>query len=244
MINLSESFYELFLGTQLLGLFATQGLAEAAAIANGAGIYSIIPVASLLTPGTPVAYTVSTTAPPPPAAADIVLSNGLLNKTYWPADWSYGGLTPTYGFTNPVDGAACLKLASNPEGGGWLPFYQPNPAVPAGGYTPNKFLNLEMMATWVDQQWLIAVEGTGDVVIPGSNVFNFSADASGALVTNAPPGPVINTWVKYKIPVSAMNLGTATIEKFGVQDQIMWGPINNKNPGNVWYVKNAFFSAT
>jgi len=174
---------------------------------------------------------------PPASGADLVLSNGQLNKaSYWVGDFSYDLGSETYGATAP-DGSTALKIVANsngspPGGGGWQPYYQTPGAAQAGGFTPLAFLNVTMWATRPQQEWLYGVQGTGDQVIPGA-----SPPAAGTQFN----ATAIGSWQTYKLPVSVP--AGATIEKFRIQDQLPW--VNSsESAGNTWYVKDAWWSAT
>jgi hypothetical protein len=173
---------------------------------------------------------------------DVVFARGVLN---WPVDFTYGGLQYTVAASPTDSGKMVLKL-STPQGtGGWQPGYQnPPPGSPTWVEPPvlgvtyktydttgKNFLNLDVYVTMANCTFLSAFLAANDSAIPGANVVTMEKFG----------GPlVVGKFVRLKIPlgIAGYNLPAGQkVLKFNVQE-------NNPMPGNVFYIDNAFFSAT
>jgi hypothetical protein len=196
---------------------------------------------SITLTGTPAAVII----PPPPPSTGLVYADGVF---HWGGDFNYGGAVGNYQAIDPQGGGLCLSMTAVPTkpitptsptggaGGGWLPYYKPGVAFDT---TPWKFINLKLKPTRLGQEWNMPTpEGLADVNFPGHTVVR---------VEKLGPAPVVGQWGTYKIPLGAGGLNLpvgAQIAKFGIQDQMAWGPMPANAPNNVYYINDVFFSAT
>jgi hypothetical protein len=172
-------------------------------------------------------------ATPPSAAPDVVVLSA--GKFHWSGNFNYGGSVEKDAVLDlqGVRSSSFTATALPSGGGGWLPYRSTFFNTTGYGY-----LQLTLKPTREGQTWKVTQpENAGDIAVPGSTE---------AIVEQFGPAPIVGQYGVYRIPlgVGGLNLPIGvTFWKFGLQDQMPYGPHPENAKGNVFYISDARFTA-